>query len=48
MSRQLYAACNSPKVLFTVKGAGHGLAYLADRDGYLRTLTTFCKENNIE
>ncbi len=36
MSRENYAACTAPKVLFTVPGAAHGLAYLGDPEGYIR------------
>lgn len=28
-------------------GAGHGLCFLKDKEGYLRQLRTFCKENGI-
>ncbi len=41
MSRQVYEACTSPKVLFTVPKAGHGLGYIMDLDGYLKTVTEF-------
>ena len=34
MSRAVYEACTSPKRLVTVPGAGHGLGYLLDLDGY--------------
>lgn len=39
MSRRLYDACTAPKELLVVKGAGHGLAYLVDRDGYVDKVT---------
>lgn len=48
MSRDVYEQCPSPKVLFTVKDAGHGLAYLVDPDGYFKTLRHFCAEHGIE
>ena len=41
MSREVYDACPSPKAIFTVPGAGHGLAYIMDLDGYLKTVTEF-------
>jgi len=47
MSRDVYAICTTPKIIFTVKDADHGLAYLVDPDGYFRTLRHFCAENNI-
>ncbi len=48
MSRQNYEACSSPKRLVTVPGAGHGLAYLIDNDGYFRNLCEFFTENGVE
>ena len=41
MSRICYEACASRKQLVTVPGAGHGLCYLADPEGYLAQLKTF-------
>lgn len=41
MSREVYAACSSPKLLFTVPGAGHGLGYIVDLDGYLESVVAF-------
>ena len=39
MAKELYDACGSDKKHFhTVKGAGHGLAFPADREGYLETV----------
>ena len=38
MSRENYAACAAPKRLLTVPRADHGLGYLEDPEGYLRTL----------
>ena len=43
MSYQNYEACIAPKRLFTVKDAGHGMAYLLDNEGYFRTLDEFSK-----
>lgn len=48
MSRDVYEQCPSPKVLLTVKDAGHGLAYLVDPDAYFKTLRHFCAEHGIE
>ena len=41
MSRKLYEACVSQKRLVTVPGAGHGLAFPVDEDGYLKALEEF-------
>jgi len=41
MSRQNYEACTAPKLLLTVPGAGHGLSYLIDGEGYLSALKGF-------
>ena len=43
MSRQNYAACAAPKRLVTVPGAGHGLSFLMDREGYLEALREFVR-----
>ena len=34
MTFQNYQACNAPKRLFVVPGAGHGMSYFVDRSGY--------------
>jgi len=41
MSRENYRAKAEPKALFTVPGAGHGLCYLVDPEGYLAALRSF-------
>ncbi|MBP5308555.1 MAG: alpha/beta hydrolase [Clostridia bacterium] len=41
MGRRIYAACASDKRLFTVPGAGHGLSFIIDREGYEKTVTGF-------
>ena len=41
MSRQMYAACAGRKHLHTVPNAGHGLAFPADEETYLRVLKEF-------
>ena len=48
MSRQNYSACASPKTILTVPGAGHGLGYLMDTEGYFRTLEEFAKRCKLE
>ena len=47
MSRRNYEACPSSKALLTVPGAGHGLAYMGDPDGYLDILCRFFTENGV-
>ncbi len=47
MSKLTYDVCNSPKRLFTVPGAGHGLVYVADNEGYLKAVSEFFTENGI-
>ena len=43
MSRICYEVCSSEKRLVTVPGAGHGLSYPTDPQGYLDALRTFFK-----
>ena len=48
MSRELYEACSSEKKRFvTIPGAGHGLAFPANKQMYLNALIEFEKEWNI-
>ena len=47
MSRINYDACSSPKRLVTVKGAGHGLVYVVDNDGYFNAVADFFTENGV-
>jgi len=47
MAEELYAACASKKKLITAKGAGHGLAFPADEEGYLRAVSEFSSEIGI-
>ena len=47
MSRINYEACTAPKKLLTVPGAGHGLSYLIDGDGYLAALAEFSPEYGL-
>lgn len=41
MSQENYDACASRKALITTPGAGHGLCYPVDPDGYLKALRDF-------
>lgn len=38
MSRENFEACTAPKHLLTVPGAGHGLAYVVEPQGYIQAL----------
>lgn len=44
MGERLYDACQAKKRLVIVKGAGHGLAYPMDKDGYVSAIKEFEKE----
>jgi len=45
MSERLYEACSSERKCFVaIKGAGHGLAYPVDKEGYLKALSDFQDE----
>ncbi len=41
MSKINFGACSSKKMLVTMKDAGHGLAYLVDKDKYMRSVREF-------
>jgi fermentation-respiration switch protein FrsA (DUF1100 family) len=41
MSRINFNACNSKKMLVTMKGAGHGLCYLVDKEKYMNSVREF-------
>ena len=41
MSKEIFDVYQGPKTLFTVPGAGHGLAYLQDLPGYLKVHKEF-------
>jgi len=43
MSKPIYDACTSPKKLFSVKAAGHGLSFILDAEGYEKTVNDFKK-----
>ena len=45
MSRINYDACTAPKQLVLIAGAGHGLCYPVDPDGYVAALKAFESEN---
>lgn len=45
MSRENYAACPAPKRLVVTPGAGHGLCFPADEEGYVRELREFLESN---
>ena len=47
MSRENYDACVSPKAIYTVPGAGHGLCYLAAGDDYVDALRDFWTRQGI-
>ena len=47
MSEKLYKACTSPKRILTVPGAGHGLGYLVDNEGYFKAVTEFFTKNGV-
>lgn len=44
MSRRVYEACTSQKKFVAIRGAGHGLAFPTDKEGYLRALAEFQQE----
>ena len=49
MSKECYDACASRKMLVTIPGAGHGLAYILDKEGYLTALREFFgKDASVE
>lgn len=44
MTYENYKACVAPKRLFVVPGAGHGMSYLVDKDGYENAVKNFWNE----
>ena len=46
MTYENYKACQSPKSLFIVPGADHGMSYYADREGYEKNLLRFWALND--
>ena len=47
MSREVFAACPSPKRLVTIPKAGHGLVYVVDNDLYFKSVVKFFTENGV-
>ncbi|MBQ0084427.1 MAG: alpha/beta hydrolase [Clostridiales bacterium] len=41
MCKEIYEACTAPKILLTVKEAGHGLSFLIDNNAYNQKLDEF-------
>lgn len=44
MSQKIYDACHTKKRLVAIKGAGHGLAYPKNKEGYIQALKEFERE----
>ena len=44
MTYENYKACTGPKRLFVVPGAGHGMSYLVDPEGYQNAVKQFWKD----
>lgn len=44
MSKAVYDACPTQKKLVLIKGGGHGIAYVQDKEGYLSALREFAME----
>ena len=47
MSQECYEACASPKAFVVIGGAGHGLAYPVDKDGYVAAARAFYEEQGV-
>lgn len=47
MSVECFNACNSPKKMVTIEGAGHGIAYPVNPDKYINSLRDFEIECNL-
>ena len=45
MTLENYAACQAPKQLLIVPGAGHGMSYFYDREGYEKAIRQFFREH---
>ena len=48
MTYENYKACASPKTLFVVPGAGHGMSYIWDKKGYETAVKNFWQENESD
>jgi fermentation-respiration switch protein FrsA (DUF1100 family) len=48
MTYENYKACAAPKRLFVVPGAGHGMSYLVDTEGYRAAIKRFWEEFDTE
>ena len=46
MSQKMYEICPTQKAIFTAKGAGHGLAFLKDPEGYYKAVRAFDESIN--
>ncbi len=44
MSRGIFDSCPAPRMRVTFPGAGHGLSFIADPDGYARAVRQFLSE----
>lgn len=44
MTYENYKACSSPKKLFVVPGAGHGMSYYVDKEGYEAVIQDFWRQ----
>ncbi len=47
MGQQIYQACNSPKELFIVPGAEHGMSYIVETEKYQQKILCFFKEHGV-
>ena len=47
MSSRLYEACVTQKKFVVIHGAGHGLAFPIDQEGYVEALRQFEQECNF-
>ena len=48
MSEQNYNNCNSKKHLLIVEGAGHGLCYIFNKEGYIQTIKNLKEDCGLE
>lgn len=47
MSKACFDACASPKAFSVIHGAGHGLAYPVDKEGYVAAVRAFYEEQGV-